>query len=134
MLLDTTFYVAFTLPAEKIVATGRQCTAPCLHLRSVIVLSFVASLSTWKSVGEKAQRILLGSLAVTLRVQVLCGISSSFWHLSWDRFCGQPPLVARFCFQTGFSFFSFRYIILYYLPFKYSHVYADTSFIKHNSK
>lgn len=51
-LLDTTFCVALTLAREKILATGRQCTIPCLQLMRVIILSFLASLETCKLEGR----------------------------------------------------------------------------------
>lgn len=85
--------------------------------------------------GEKAQSINIGSLTVTLHVQVFCSISSSFWHLCWGGFCGQPPVFAKFfCFQTGCLFFSSKLQCCITFPFKYSHAYANPSFIQHNSK
>lgn len=52
MFLDATFYVAFALARKKSLTTGRQCTVPSIHLRSVITLSFMAFLSICKSVGD----------------------------------------------------------------------------------
>lgn len=71
--------------------------------------------------GEKAQRINIGSLTVTLHVQVFCGISSSFWHLGWVL------SLLIFCFQTGLGFFLPSYNIAITLSFQYSHVYVYTA-------